>query len=182
MTSFARLVRVTWCVLWGSPDLSNPRATTPWSRHIWFGQRRVIKKYGHLSHHATTTPMRPGYPQLATGRFGRPTVHLFQTTACKKTQGFALQSSANEVIFCELLGFNRVNGPRIIGGSPRLIFRFQIRENVRLRFTRSPGSRAPGPAGFFLNKFSATSKVCSTSPKREQKKTQIQAPPPRPGL
>ena len=107
------------------------------------------KKYGHLSHHATTTPMRPGYPQLATGRFGRPTARVARLCYCANRLSFALQSSANEAIFCELLGFNRVNGPRIIGGSPRRIFRFQIRENVRLRFTRSPGSRAPGPAGFF---------------------------------
>ena len=149
MTSFARLVRVTWCVLWGSPDLSNPRATTPWSRHIWFGQRRVIKKYGHLSHHATTTPMRPGYPQLATGRFGRPTVRVARLCYCANRLSFALQSSANEVIFCELLGFNRVNGPRIIGGSPRRIFRFQIRETFRRSFIRSPGARVPGPAGIF---------------------------------
>ena len=115
---------------------------------VW-ATRACYKKYGHLSHHATTTPMRPGYPQLATGRFGRPTVHLFQTTACKKTQGFALQSSANEAIFCELLGFNRVNGPRIMEGNPRRISDSKSERCLGRDLQDLPVPASPAPPDFF---------------------------------
>ena len=138
-TPFARLVRVVWCVLLGSPSLSTRSPTTPWPKFCL-----VLATRACLSSPEGPLPRsrQPDTPRLPTqlpkvpppNRLDSHTSEQFD----KKTPACDLLSIANATSFCPLFCRTRLNTPRIMEGKPRRNFRIpNPRAKVPSRIRRS---------------------------------------------
>ena len=137
-TPFARLVRVVWCVLLGSPSLSTRSPTTPWSKLCLELQRGRACHPQKDHSHAAANPIRPGYPQLPKvpppNRLDSHTSEQFG----KKTPVRDSLSIANATNLGPLFCRTRVNTTRIMEGKPRRNFRIpNPRAKVPCRIRRS---------------------------------------------
>ena len=137
-TPFARLVRVVWCVLWGSA--SQPvvqRRHGPNFVLFWQRGRACHPQKDHC--HAAANPIRPRLPtQLPKvpppNRLDSHTSEQFG----KKTPVRDSLSIANATSFCPLFCRTRLNTTRIMEGKPRRNFPIpNPRAKVPCRIRRS---------------------------------------------